>query len=316
MSFSGDTKHALTKEISRRRHCQLAELAALLAFGGRLTGTFPDACQLIFEHEHEDVVKKYCTLLKKCFNIGEVGISDCIAAYRQTKPGVICLDDPAAIHLLLQSLKLLEHDGSFSTAYALVNPLLIQQSCCKRAFVRGAFLCTGSVSDPKKSYHLEIVCDNMDKACQLKEILHALSLDSKIATRKKQVLVYLKDGEQIVDLLNLIEARVALMDFENARILRDIANTINRQTNCEVANSQKTISASAKQQEDILLIQRTRGLSTLPAPLQEIAYVRLEHPDVSIKELGELLDPPIGKSGVNHRLRKLKHIAEEIKGIN
>ena len=131
--------------------------------------------------------------------------------------------------------------------------------------------------------------------------------------RKKNYIVYVKEGARIVDLLNVMGAHVALMDFENVRILKDVRNSVNRQVNCETANIKKTVSAAARQIEDIQYIRDTSGFGTLPKGLAEIAIIRLEHAEVSLKELGGMLDPPIGKSGVNHRLRKLSEIAQEMR---
>jgi DNA-binding protein WhiA len=126
--------------------------------------------------------------------------------------------------------------------------------------------------------------------------------------------VYLKEGTQIVDMLNVMEAHVSLMQMENVRILKDMRNSVNRQVNCETANLNKTVNAAVKQIEDIRLVQEQKGLESLPKTLREVAQIRLENPEASLKELGEMLEPPIGKSGVNHRLRKISEIAEDMRG--
>ncbi len=313
MSFSGDIKKELTREVSKRRHCQIAELAAITIFAGSVSYRYPNRYVIKFQTENINVAKKYCTLLKKCFNIyAEISVR-CHCSSRNNRIYTVCVNDSGQSAQILQTLKLLDENDSLLPSDSAADPLLLQQTCCKRAFLRGAFLASGSMSNPKKSYHLEIVCDAMPKAQQLQALMHGLSLNAKIVPRKKQFIVYIKEGEQIVDMLNLMEAHVALMDFENVRILRDIANRINRQINCEVANSQKTVTASARQREDILLIEKTVGFASLPPGLQEIASLRLEYPDIPIKDLGALLSPPIGKSGVNHRLRKIHQIANEIR---
>ncbi len=194
-----------------------------------------------------------------------------------------------------------------------VDPLLIKNSCCQRAFLRGAFLCIGSISDPAKGYHLEFVCTDVGKAKQLQKVLQAFSIEGKIVPRKKYYVVYLKEGESIVDLLNVCQANVALMEFENLRLLKDVQNSINRRVNCEAANITRTVNAAARQIEDIEYIRDYGGLRMLPDNLREMAEVRLEYPDASLKELGEYLDPPVGKSGVNHRLRKLSEFAEKLR---
>ena len=157
------------------------------------------------------------------------------------------------------------------------------------------------------------MCASREKAGQIQRIMQCFKLDAKIVTRKKSFVVYLKEGNQIVDVLNIMEAHVALMDLENVRILKEMRNSVNRQVNCETANINKTVSAAVKQIEDIRYIQETKGLDKLPEGLKDMALTRLTYPEASLKELGNLVTPPIGKSGVNHRLRKLNEIAEELR---
>ena len=164
------------------------------------------------------------------------------------------------------------------------------------------------MSNPAKGYHLEIVCMSGKKAEQLQSVMHAFEIEAKVVIRKKSHVVYLKEGAQIVDLLNVMEAPV-----ENVRILKDMRNTVNRKVNCETANIHKTVSAAVKQVEDITYIKNTVGLDELPEGLEEIAKIRLQYPEATLKELGDLLTVPLGKSGVNHRLRKLSNMAEKLR---
>jgi len=166
------------------------------------------------------------------------------------------------------------------------------------------------MSNPKKAYHLEFVTEDLNKAGNLKEIICDFSIDAKIIRRKKNYVVYIKEGSHIVDLLNVMEAHVALMELENVRILKEMRNQVNRQVNCEAANITKTVTAASKQINDIIFIRDQVGFGNLPDNLKEIAQLRIKHPEASLKELGTMLLPPIGKSGVNHRLRKLSMIAE------
>jgi DNA-binding protein WhiA len=157
------------------------------------------------------------------------------------------------------------------------------------------------------------VCTQEEKAKQLQEIMLNFEIESKMVMRKKYYVVYLKEGKAIVELLNVMEAHIALMNLENLRILKEVRNTVNRRVNCEAANISKTVEAAGKQIEDILLIKEKLGFSNLPANLKQIAEARLENPEMPLKELGEELDPPVGKSGVNHRLRKLSEIAKTLR---
>ena len=183
----------------------------------------------------------------------------------------------------------------------------------KRSRIRDAFLQSGSISDPEKFYHLEIVFSELKEAEEIKSMMEEFGLGGKIATRKGHYVVYLKEGAQIADMLRVMEAHMALMEFENIRILKEMRNSINRQVNCEAANMGKTISAAVKQVEDIRFIRGKVGLENLPESLADTARKRLEYPEATLKELGELFDPPLGKSGVNHRLKKLSEMADELR---
>ena len=175
-------------------------------------------------------------------------------------------------------------------------------------------MASGSMSDPNKAYHFEIVCRSMAQAQRLQELMAEFDTDPKIIERKNHYVVYIKDGSQIVDMLNVMEAYVSLMNLENVRIIKEMRNSVNRQVNCETANINKTVSAAVKQIADIELIRDTIGFDELPEPLREMAQVRLEHREAPLKDLGTYMNPPVGKSGINHRLRKLAAIAEDLRG--
>lgn len=288
MSFSQNVKEELAKQISQARHCQLAELAAILHFCGQYGLDSEGKYTIGFQTENEAVSKKGFTLLGKTFNINTV----------------VEIEEDVMQDILSKM-------GEFEDP---VNPLLVKNACCQRAFLRGAFLSVGSISDPAKGYHLEFDCTDLQKAEQLVEVLGNFGIEGKIVLRKKYHVVYLKDGESIVDLLNVCEAHVALMEFENLRILKEMRNSINRRVNCEAANITKTVNAATRQIEDIEYIRDHGGFSQLPDNLREMAEIRLEYPDATLKELGEYLQPPVGKSGVNHRLKKLSEIASKLRG--
>lgn len=183
----------------------------------------------------------------------------------------------------------------------------------RRSIIREAFLQSGSISDPEKFYHLEIVFPLKSEAVGMKFLMENFGLEGKIVERKGHYVVYLKEGAQIADMLRIMEAPLALMEFENIRIVKEMRNSINRQVNCEAANLGKTISAAVKQVEDIKFIGSRMGFDQLPEGLAETARKRLEYPQATLKELGELMDPPLGKSGINHRLKKLSELAEDLR---
>ena len=162
--------------------------------------------------------------------------------------------------------------------------------------------------------NFEIVCGELAQAEYVRDMINSFDLDAKIVTRKKTFVVYLKEGSQIVDVLNIMEAHIALMELENVRILKEMRNSVNRKVNCETANINKTVSAAVRQMEDIVYVRDTVGLDYLPEGLRDVALTRLENPDATLKELGSLMADPVGKSGVNHRLRKISEIADKLRG--
>ena len=172
---------------------------------------------------------------------------------------------------VLQAAKLLDANGEIAEDLSLVHNVIVQNTCCRRAFIRGAFLAAGSISDPEKFYHFEITCASMGKAKQLQGLMASFGIDARIVLRKRYFVVYVKEGSQIVDLLNIMEAPVALMELENIRIVKEMRNTVNRKVNCETANINKTVSAAVKQMEDIRYICDTVGLESLPDNLKEMA---------------------------------------------
>ena len=317
MSFSQEVKDELSKQISSARHCQLAELAAILSYNGQL-GRTSSHDYLRLQTESIAVARKYFTLIKKTFNINMNLTIKTNSRMKGKRIYVLMIQDTDSINHILQAVKLpmvTLGEGKNAKFVELGRPsqLVVQTTCCKRAFIRGAFLSSGSMSNPNKAYHLEIVVSNNEKAEQLQDIIQTFSIDVKIVTRKKNFVVYIKEGSQIVELLNVMEAHVALMELENVRILKEMRNQVNRQVNCEAANISKTVAASAKQIEDIIYIRDTIGFGNIAEGLKDIAKLRIQHPEASLKELGTLLTPSIGKSGVNHRLRKLSMIADHIR---
>lgn len=312
MSFSGKVKEELAGHIHAARHCQLAEFSAILQFCGKIKKDKNGKLILFFEIENDQVKKKCFTLLRKTFNIDTMVMKSDENNLEFLEHSTINICNQADIINILEATKRIGEDGTVQDFQQPVNSILIKNGCCKRAYLRGAFLCTGFMSNPAKGYHLELVTNNRDAAFQIQKIMRDFELDAKIIQRKKSYVVYLKEGSNIVDFLNVCEAHVSLMELENLRIVKEMRNSINRRVNCETANIGKTVHAATKQITDIKRIQETVGLTDLPDNLREMAIVRLEHPDVSLKELGQYLNPPVGKSGVNHRLRRLSEIAENL----
>ena len=320
MSFSSDVKEELSLQISSARHCRLAELSAILSYEGHIIRSGKDI-YLKLQTENLVVARKYFTLIRKTFNINNDISVKTNSSLNKSSVYTLMIRSTEDVIRILQATKLPinnmnirpEMTDTRSERIGLANQLITQNACCKRAFIRGAFLSSGSMSDPKKAYHLEIVVSGPEKAEQIRDMIQTFSIDAKIVIRKKNYVVYIKEGSQIVDLLNVMEAHIALMDLENVRILKEMRNSINRQVNCEAANINKTVTAASKQMEDILYIRDSVGLGDLADGLEDIARLRIDYPEASLKELGAMLLPPIGKSGVNHRLRKLSMIADQLR---
>ena len=297
MSFSTDVKEELLNSIPHDRHCRVSELTAILAFAGRREGNL---IRVYPTTETQAAIRKCFTLLNKTFNINtdvfkkDIEKNKTYIEFGRETPGMD---------------RVLDSIANEAPMYLLTN------DCCKRAYLRGAFISAGFINDPNKAYHLEFVCSDEATGEMLKELLYDFDIETKIVARKKYYVVYVKDADTIQDILNVIDAHKALMELVNARIVKDVRNSINRQNNCLVANSEKAVKAGSRQIDDIILIRDTEGLDSLPGNLKEIAELRLEHPEDSLAELGDLLDPPVGKSGINHRLRKISEYAERIRAV-
>ncbi len=313
MSFSANVKEELAQKLPDARHCRIAETAAILSFCGKVAIDADDRCRVIVSTENASVARKYFTLLQKTFNIKTDIIRRQNPYLRRSPVYLVTVAQDESARRLLLGTKLMRNDGQVEEDISAVRSLVIQNSCCKRAFLRGAFLAAGSISDPERFYHFEIACLTQEKADRIREVIAAFDIEARIVARKKYYVVYVKDGSRISDLLNVMEAPQAMMEFENIRIMREMRGSVNRKVNCETANIQKTVSAAVKQIDDITLIRDLMGFGGLPESLAQIARLRLEKPEATLTELGESLDPPVGKSGVNHRLRKLSNLAEDLR---
>ena len=307
MSFSGMVKEELSRHIGSGRHCRIAELAAIFTFCGSLEAGTDGKKSLRIQTENEALSRKGFTLLKKTFNI-EAELA--VKLNQKENTYLIRVNDREETCQILQAVKLHETDRQLTMP---IPAVVVQRQCCKRAFLRGAFLASGSISDPNRFYHLEIVCPDAPRAEQVQELLKNFGIDARIVLRKNHHVVYMKEGAQIVEMLGIMEANIALMNLENVRILKEMRGSVNRKVNCETANINKTVSAAIRQIEDIRYIEETTGFSSLPEPLEQMARLRLQYPEASLLELGKMLTPVVGKSGVNHRLRKLKEIAEDLR---
>ena len=312
MSFSAKVKGELGRYTEMSREEALAQISAMMkvsgtiAFNGKglsfkITTENPTSARLVF------------TLLKEHFHIHSKLMVKKSNSLKKNNIYMVVIDEEMGVRELLKETGIFkEVDGGITLDYR-IDEKMVETDDEKRAYIRGAFLGGGSVTNPEKNYHLEFVTHSDEYANDLCKLINSFGLNSKVIQRKNSFIVYIKEGEQIVDILNIVGAHTSLLELENIRIMKEMRNNVNRLVNCETANLSKTVNAAVRQVESIKLIQSKIGLKRLPQNLREIAELRLEYPDESLKELGEMLTPPVGKSGVNHRLRKIEKIAEELR---
>ena len=316
MSFSSSTKNELSRIELNEECCARAELAALVRMNGTIQIMGMKKINLKFATENAAIARRIFSILKMIYSTEVEVMVRRNSQLKKNNNYLIVVNDKDVSSKILEDVGFINKNGSnpLNPQYKIPREI-ISKRCCRRSYVRGSFLGGASISNPEKTYHLEFVTNNENHAKDLSKIINSFDLNAKIVIRKENFVVYLKEGEQIVDLLNIIGAHQALLKLEDIRVLKDIRNNINRIVNCETANLGKTIDASIRQIEQIEFIDKVMGIHKLPLNLREVAEARLENPDSSLKEIGEMLNPPIGKSGVNHRFRKLEELSEELRGV-
>ncbi|MCF6094578.1 DNA-binding protein WhiA [Microaerobacter geothermalis] len=308
MSFAAKTKKELTT-LETKPCCQRAELAAIIRMNGVLQlGRKPFVLEITTENAA--IARRIYSLLKSIYQIhSELLVRK---KMRLKKNNIYLVRISNQVIEILKDMEVLGNDLSLNNG---IPKELIKSPCCKRAYLRGAFLAGGSVNHPERSsYHMEIFSTHQKHCQDLTDLSNQFHLNAKCIERKKGHVMYIKEGEKITEFLNIIGAHQALLYFEDVRIVKDMRNSVNRLVNCDTANLNKTVGAAMKQIENIHLIEKEIGLDQLPERLREVALLRLQHPDMSLTELGELIPSgKVSKSGVNHRLRKINEIALKIK---
>ncbi|MDQ0225325.1 DNA-binding protein WhiA [Metabacillus niabensis] len=308
MSFASETKKELTN-LELKPCCIKAELSALIRMNGSLS--FSNRVIMVdIQTENAAIARRIYTLIKKQYHVSvELLVRKKMRLKKNNVYIVRLVEDAKEI---LEDLNILEEGFSIVRN---ISSSLVKKKCCKRSYIRGAFLAGGSVNNPEtSSYHLEIFSLYKEHNDSLCELMNTFDLNSKTLERKKGFITYLKEAEKITEFLNIIGAHQALLRFEDVRIVRDMRNSVNRLVNCETANLNKTIGAALRQVENIRYIDEQIGIDSLPDKLREIAKLRVEYQDVTLKELGEMVSSgTISKSGINHRLRKLDQIAEQLR---
>ncbi|GLX71300.1 DNA-binding protein WhiA [Paenibacillus glycanilyticus] len=307
MSFAAQTKKELTM-IEADTCCERAELSALIRMNGSVSVSSRKVV-LDISTENAAIARRIYSLIKRHFEVHtELLVRK---KMRLKKNNVYIVRIPTKVQEILSELRIVSEGFVFNLG---IDKEIIKKSCCKRSYLRGAFLAGGSVNNPEgSSYHLEISSMYEEHCEALVELANKFGLNARCIERKKGFVFYIKEGEKIIELLNIIGAHQALFKFEDVRIMRDMRNSVNRIVNCETANLNKTIGAAVRQIDNIKLLQKEIGLNNLPDKLREVAEIRLQHPDMNLKEVGEMLKGAVSKSGVNHRLRKIDELAEKIR---
>ncbi len=304
MTYALQAKNELARLSTGSACCRSAELTAFIHLGGslQLSG---QRMSLHVVTSNAAVARRVFVLFKKAFKFlaPEVLVRKRIRL-RKNYVYLVRIADSPKLREIVEQLGLLRGDNPAAKPAG--------SKCCRRSYLRAAFLIAGSLSNPEGAYHLEIYTDYQHQAEDLAALITAFGLTPKTIRRKNGFLVYLKEGDQIGEFLNIIGAHGTLLDFENIRVLKSLRNRVNRLVNFETANVNKTIDAALKQVEAIHFLRRQPAWQTLPLSLKELAGLRLAHPEASLQELGEMLSPPLGKSGVNHRMRKLEKMAAAI----
>lgn len=305
MSFSSSVKNEILS-VFNNKTSNVAELTAIINYCAKIKSN-----SLIISSENILLITKAITLIFKIFNIKlDITIED-------GKNYKIIIDNQIQLNSILKLVNLNLNNINSSSNNNLINYDILKfyDIYSKRAYLRASFLCIGYISNPIKNYHLEFINHSYEQAELLKLIINEFNIFPKIILKKDNFILYIKESEQISEVLSIIEAHRALLEFENIRILKDVRNNVNRTVNCETANLSKVISASVSHIDDIEYIKSKNKFNELPSQLKEIAILRLDNPDASLSELSILTSPHIGKSGVNHRLKKLNVIAKKLRNL-
>lgn len=312
MSFSVDTKNELARLEPEKKCCMLAEIAGFIRMCGSIRLAGGGKFNIIITTENPAVARHFKIIIKEYFDVDanlEIGQGTTL------KKGHVYLlnigPEERSEQILRETGILMVREGMNFISDGIYEGL-IKTKCCRKSYLRGVFLGAGTISDPEKGYHIEFVCNTQTLSNDVKKLINSfVDLHAKQVQRKKSYVVYVKESEQIADILNILKAHGQLLKFEDIRIMKEMRNKTNRINNCDSANLDKTLNASEKQVEAIKLIDSKKGLDFLNDKLKEVALLRLENPDATLQELADMMEPPLKKSGMNHRLKKIEEIAEK-----
>ena len=310
MSFTAEVKDELSRIMPKRNCCPKAELAALVRVEGTLHITGAERYRLEVATETAPVARKTIKLLHELYGL-KTELTVRRSILHKTNNYLITVPQQAKLTQSLNDLGIL--DDSLDISYRIPGRL-VKKDCCAVSYLRGAFLGGGFVADPHGDFHFELTAEAPEMADDLVTLMARFEMEARVTKRRGLYAVYLKGAEPIVTFLALVGAHRALLRAEDVRVMKSVRNRVNRLVNAETANLVKSTDAAMAQLEGIRQLAEARGLDGLPPALRELAYLRLEHPDASLRELGEYADPPLSKSAVYHRIRRLEELAEETGG--
>lgn len=312
MTFSKDTKDELAHIVLEKNCCVLAEIAGFIRVCGTIKLMGGGKFKVVLTTEHNAVARHYKTLIKAYFDVDptvEIGRSQAI---NKGKVYLMTLGPEELSEQILREAGILMLRGGMNYISDGIYEGLIKTKCCRKAYLRGLFLGTGTMSNPEKGYQFEIVCDSEILAGDVKRLLNGfIDIHAKVVVRKGQYVVYIKAASQILDLLAIMGAHTQYFSFEDIRMKKELVNRANRIQNCDQANIDKTVMASEKQIADIRTATAHGGMKILPEKLREIALLRLEYPEASMTEIGAMLNPPLKKAGVNNRFARIAELAKK-----
>lgn len=315
MSFSSETKNELARVEPEKKCDQLAEIAGFLRVSGSLRLTGRGKFTIVIATDNPAIARHYKRLIREYFQIDaklEVGGAEALKK-GHTYMLTISPEDRSESILRETGILLVREGNNFISDG--IYEELIRKKCCKRAYMRGMFMGTGTISDPEKSYHLEFVCESRTLANDLKKMINSfVDLSVKVVQRRNRWVVYMKNSQYISDMLALMGAHAQMLAFENVRVQKSVYNQTTRIMNCDNANTDRTLDASEKQIRAIRILEETGQLSVLTDKLRELAWLRVENPEASLTQLGEMMEPKLGKSGVNNRMKRILSMAEKVTG--
>ncbi len=318
MSFASETKNELARIEPEKKCCQLAEISGFLRVAGSLRLAGGGKFRIVITTENPAIARHYKKLIREYFGIEtrlEIGEGTAVGKSRSSRHYAYSITiDPENLseQILRETGILLIKEGNNYISDGIYSGI-IKTKCCRKAYLRGLFMGTGTMSDPEKSYHLEFVCHSETLANDLKKMINSfVDLSAKVARRGNSYIVYMKKADYIRDTLAIMGASSQVFSMEETRIKKSMISDAKRIANCDTANLDRSVDAAMRQLDAIRKIEETRGLAWLPEKLQEVARLRVENPYISISALGDLCDPPLKKSGINNRLKKIEELAAKL----